>query len=278
MNLETGPRIALVTGASGGLGAAMARALARKGWHVLAGSRSAGSDPGVASVGPGVGGRVEPLHMDVTKEPSIRAALAQVWQRGLSLDLLVNNAGINVSGVVEEISSEQGRAVMNTNFHGVVDTVRAVLPHMRGRRQGTILTIGSLAGLVSPPGEAYYAASKHALEGFLESLQYEVASLGIRVCLAEPGFIRTHLARGTADVPATCADYDGIRTALKQNWTASIEGGMPVDAVAERIVAWAVTGRGFRKRFGAEALLAPVAKHLLPESVFFAIAGRKFGI
>src|SRR5665213_483697 len=117
------PHVALVTGASGGLGAAMARVLAETGWHVFAASRSARSDP----VWDRVDGCVEPLHMDVTQEISIRAALAQALQRGLSLDLLINNAGMDVSGVVEEIPREQGRAVMNTNFYGVVDTIRACL-------------------------------------------------------------------------------------------------------------------------------------------------------
>ena len=128
----------------------MACALAQNGWHVVAASRSAGSDPGRDLID----GHVEPLYMDVTQEPSIHAALAHVAERGLMLDLLINNAGINVSGVVEEMPREQGRAIMDTNFYGVVDTIRAVLPHMRKRRRGTILTIGSLAALVAPPGEA----------------------------------------------------------------------------------------------------------------------------
>ena len=252
----------------------MARVLAETGWHVFAASRSARPDP----VGDRVDGCVEPLHMDVTQEISIRAALAQVLQRGLSLDLLINNAGMDVSGVVEEIPREQGRAVMNTNFYGVVDTIRAALPHMREGRRGTILTIGSLAGLVAPPGEAYYAASKHAVEGFLESLQYEVAPFGVRICLAEPGFIRTNLARGAVNAPASCADYDTIRAALKRHWMAAIDAGMPVDDMAKRIVDWAVNGRGFRKRFGLDALLAPIAKQLLPESIYFSGARRRFSI
>jgi NAD(P)-dependent dehydrogenase (short-subunit alcohol dehydrogenase family) len=268
------PHVALVTGASGGLGAAMARVLAETGWHVFAASRSARSDP----VGDRGDGCVEPLHMDVTQEISIRAALAQVLQRGLSLDLLINNAGMDVSGVVEEIPREQGRAVMNTNFYGVVDTIRAALPHMREGRRGTILTIGSLAGLVAPPGEAYYPASKHAVEGFLESLQYEVAPFGVRICLAEPGFIRTNLACGAVNAPASCADYDTTRAALKRHWMAAIDAGMPVDDMAKRIVDWAVNGRGFRKRFGLDALLAPIAKQLLPESIYFSGARRRFSI
>jgi short-subunit dehydrogenase len=120
--------------------------------------------------------------------------------------LLVNNAGINISGVFEELSAAQGRAIVDTNFHGVADTIRAFLPAMRERRPGTLLTIGSLAGLLAPPGEAFYAASKHALEGLHEALQHELHRFGIRVCLAEPGFIRTDLARSVSASEQTIAD------------------------------------------------------------------------
>jgi hypothetical protein len=96
--------------------------------------------------------------------------------------------------------------------------------------------------------------------------------------LAEPGFVRTNLARGAANIPATCADYDSIRAALKQHWVAAIDSGMPVDDMAERIVDWAVIGRGFRRRFGADAMRAPIAKQLMPESIFFTVARRKFGL
>src|SRR6185312_11964804 len=267
-------RIALVTGASAGLGAAMARALVRKGWHVIAASRSAST----SRESNGAGCHFEPLHMDVTQEPSIRTGLAMLSERGLIPDLLVNNAGINVTGAMEEVSKEQGRAIMDTNFYGVVDMIRAVLPRMRERRRGTILTIGSLAALVAPPGQAYYAASKYALEGFLESLQYETKSFGVRVCLAEPGFIRTRLASRATDTPALYADYAGIRATLKQHWLAAIETGMPVNEMAERIVKWTLTGRTFRKRFGLDARWTPIAKKLLPEAVFFSLSRRKFGL
>ena len=252
----------------------MAGALARKGWHVFAASRSARFD----AVGTSVDEHVEPLFMDVMQESSICAALATISQRGLDIDLLINNAGINASGVVEEMPKDQGRAIMNTNFYGAVDTIRAVVPRMRERRRGTILTIGSLAALVAPPGEAYYAAAKNALEGFLESFQYEVTPFGIRVCLAEPGFIRTNLARGAVDIPATCADYDNVRAALKQHWARAIDAGMPVNDMAGRIIHWALTGRSFRKRFGQDAVWVPIAKQGMPEAIFFSVTRRKFGI
>jgi len=201
-----------------------------------------------------------------------------VSERGLTLDLLINNAGINISGIVEEMPREQGRAIMDTKPYGVVDTIQAVLRHMRERRRGTILTIGSLAALVAPPGEACYAASKDALEGFPESFQYETTSFGVRVCLAQPGFVRTNLARRAVNIPANCADYDNIRAAFKQRWVAAIDAGMPVSEMAERIVNWALNGRRFRRSLGLDAVWAPIAKQLLREAVFFSVARRQFGI
>ena len=123
---------------------------------------------------------------------------------------------------------------MDTNFYGVTGMIRAFLPEMRKRRSGTIPTIGSLAGLMAPSGEAFYAASKHALEGFLEALQYEVAPFGVRVCLAEPGFIATNLASAPAETDGTIPDYDAVRQALKAKWEASISAEMKAADMGDR--------------------------------------------
>jgi NAD(P)-dependent dehydrogenase (short-subunit alcohol dehydrogenase family) len=195
--------VALVTGGSSGLGAALCAELAGRGWHVLAASRRA-TAPALAQ--PACSGVVEPLALDVCRPASIADLARQLERRGQMPELLVNNAGINISGVFEELSAAQGRAIVDTNFHGVADTIRAFLPAMRERRRGTLLTIGSLAGLLAPPGEAFYAASKHALEGLHEALQHELHRFGIRVCLAEPGFIRTDLARSVSASEQTIAD------------------------------------------------------------------------
>ncbi|HXY35016.1 MAG TPA: SDR family oxidoreductase, partial [Planctomycetaceae bacterium] len=237
-------RIALVTGASGGLGAQIARSLAARGWTVLAASRSAK----VPFMEEDLARRIEPMRLDVIDKNSIAELGGTLKKRGLAIDLLVNNAGINASGVVEEISDEQGRTIMDTNFYGVAGMIRAILPEMRKRRSGTILTIGSLAGLMAPPGEAFYAASKHALEGFLEALQYEVTPFGVRICLAEPGFIATNLASAAAQTGAAIPDYDNVRQALKAHWEASISSGMKAAEMADRIIAWTLEGTGFRRR------------------------------
>ena len=265
------PHTALVTGASSGLGAELSRSLAQRGWKVFAASRSAK----VAIEGE-LARLIEPLRLDVTDEGSIAEAAGMLKARGLFVDLLVNNAGINASGVVEEVSRAQGRAIMDTNFYGGADVIRAILPEMREHRRGTILTIGSLAGLVAPPGEAFYAASKHALEGFLEALQYEVAPFGVRVCLAEPGFIATNLANAAPAVAGTIPDYDAARRALKAKWEASISGGRKAAPMAESIIGWTLNGTGFRRRFGHDAIWVPRLKQLLPEAVFFSQARRRF--
>jgi len=267
-------RVALVTGGSAGLGAALCSELAARGWHVLAASRRATAP----TVAPGCTGAIEPVMLDVCHPQSITDLAQQLAHRGLSPELLVNNAGININGVFEEVSAAQGRAIIDTNLHGVADTIRAFLPAMRERRRGTILTIGSLAGLLAPPGEAYYAASKHALEGLHEALQHELHRFGIRVCLAEPGFIRTDLARSAAACEQSIADYAPVRQGLRKHWMSSVAAGMAAERAARDIVDWALDGRGLHRRFGADARWLPWLKAVLPESAYAAGLRRRFGV
>lgn len=266
--------VALVTGGSSGLGTALCAELARRGWHVLAASRRATAPVLAPTAGAGI---IEALALDVCRPGSIADLAHQLEQRGLKPELLVNNAGINISGVFEELSAAQGRAILDANFHGVADMLRAFLPAMRERRRGTILTIGSLAGLLAPPGEAYYAASKHALEGLHEALQHELHRFGIRVCLAEPGFIRTDLARSVLPPEQTIADYAPVRQKLHANWVASVEGGMTAEAASREILHWALEGKGLRRRFGADARRLPWLKALLPQRAYAAGVRRRFG-
>jgi NAD(P)-dependent dehydrogenase (short-subunit alcohol dehydrogenase family) len=192
-------KVVLVTGASAGLGASIATELAGRDWDVLAASRR-----GLAPAG----GSVRPVVMDVTSVESVRKSIGSE-----RLDAIVCNAGINAAAPAEELDDARARSILETNFWGVVNTVRAALPKFRQQGQGCIVVIGSLAGLMAPPGASYYAASKHALEGWLESLQYEVAGFGVRVHLIEPGFIRTDLA-AAEPVPASLSEYDGLRERL----------------------------------------------------------------
>lgn len=267
--------VALVTGGSSGLGAALCAELAGRGWHVLAASRRASTPTAAAPGGTGI---VEPLALDVCRRDSITDLALRLERRGLMPELLVNNAGINIHGVFEELSAAQGRAILDTNFHGVADTIRAFLPAMRQRRCGTILTIGSLAGFLAPPGEACYAASKHALEGLHDALQHEVHRFGIRLCLAEPGFISTALAHSAPAPAQTIADYAPLRAVLQAHWMASVAGGMSAEHAARDIIRWALEGKGLRRRFGPDARWLPWLKAVLPHRAFAAGLRRRFGI
>lgn len=266
------PKTALVTGGSSGLGAAICECLAGNGWAVFAGSRR-----GV--VAPNAHSSIQPLHCDVTSSDSMRAAVGAITGKHPFLDAIVCNAGINVSAIAEELPQDRARAILETNFWGVVNGVRAALPHFRIRRKGTILVIGSLAGMVSPPGEAYYAASKHAVRGFLESLQYEVSSFGVRVHLIEPGFIKTNLASASPPNTETIDDYDDVRTRLETHWHAAIAGGVTPEYVARRIqTVLDDPAAPFRVRVGRDAVWAPRWKSVLPARSFFALTRRRFGL
>ena len=241
---QASTRVALVTGGSSGLGAAICAELAKRHWHVVAASRR-GTSPTAASAGAGV---IEPVALDVCHPESIADLASHLARRGQMPELLVNGAGINIHGVFEEVSAAQGRAIVDTNLHGVADTIRAFLPAMRARHHGTILTIGSLAGLLAPPGEAYYAASKHALEGLHEAPTTQIAH------------------------------YTPVRQSLREHWTASVATGMPAERAARDIVQWALGGRGLRRRFGADACWLPWLKAVLPQRAYAEGLRRRFRI
>ena len=273
MTGDTEPqKVALVTGGSSGLGAQICDRLAQAGWTVYAGSRR-------GTLMDGAHPDVHPIRCDVTAHSELSQAVAEILQTQGHLDAIICNAGINVSALAEELPETRAQAILNTNFWGAVYGARATLPHFRAQRAGTILVIGSLAGMVSPPGEAYYAASKHGIRGFLESLQYEVAGFGIRVHLIEPGFIRTNLANASAPNTETLTDYDAVRARLQAHWQGAIAGGLEAKEVADRVVhVLEHPDAPFRMRIGRDAVWIPRLKALLPSRIFFALTRRRFGL
>jgi NAD(P)-dependent dehydrogenase (short-subunit alcohol dehydrogenase family) len=222
---------------------------------------------------------IHPIGLDVTDPEGFDSTVAAVLARHGQLDAIILNAGINTPAPVEELSLARAQAIMNTNFWGVVHGVRAVLAHFRERRAGVITVIGSLAGIVTPPGEAIYAASKHALEGWLEGLQYEVSPFGVGVRLVEPGFIRTDLAAASEAHKGAISEYDGMRSHLTRQWGEHLKRGMSSNHVAERVAALTLMRKApFRTRIGGEAVWVPRMKKILPESWFFAGTRRTFGL
>jgi len=175
--------VALVTGASSGIGKSAAIALVDAGFDVV------GTGRNTSGIAPLDGVRF--LDLDVTSDESVSTAVGRVIERFGRLDVLVNNAGTGAAGAAEESSIAQDQRVFDINFFGLVRMTKAVLPHMRAAGRGRIINISSVLGLVPAPYMASYAATKHAIEGYSESVDHEVREHGIRVLLVEPAYTRT---------------------------------------------------------------------------------------
>ncbi len=173
-------RVILVTGASAGIGRACADRLARRGWTVIGASRRGTGGVGWA-----------PLVMDVDDDESVGAGVASIIGEHGRLDAVLAVAGWGLSGAVEVTPLSQAKAQFETNFWGAVRLVQAALPAMRAQGGGRIVLVSSLGGIVAVPFQAFYSASKFALEGYGEALAAEVAPFGIHVTLVEPGNVRT---------------------------------------------------------------------------------------
>jgi NAD(P)-dependent dehydrogenase (short-subunit alcohol dehydrogenase family) len=188
-------KIALVTGASSGFGLLTSIELAKAGFRVVATMRDLGRrerlDQAVAASG--VGAKVDVRALDVTKFDTIPSFVDSVVRDYGRLDVLVNNAGFAVAGFAEDIKLDELRMQFETNFFGVVAMTKAALPTMRRQHSGHIIQVSSIVGLHGAVTVSSYSASKHALEGWSESLRMEVNSLGIRVVLVEPGSFQTDI-------------------------------------------------------------------------------------
>lgn len=219
-------RVALVTGASSGIGLLTAQALVGAGYRVFGTSRRAvPAAPGITM-----------LVCDVRSDASVQAMVATLLEQTGRIDLLVNNAGIGLLGAAEESSIAQAQALFDVNLFGVARVVNALLPAMRARRSGRIINMSSVLGLIPAPYNAYYAASKHALEGYTESLDHEVRALGIRAVLVEPGVTRTafeeNLSRADQPLPAYAVERRRSEQLMRQ-WVAA--GDTP-ELVADTVV------------------------------------------
>ncbi len=201
-------KVALVTGASSGIGEATAQRLAAAGYKVYGTSRR-GAKAGQRSF--------EMLPLDVTSDESVEAAVKEVMRLEERIDLLVNNAGFGVApGGAEESSLDQARSIFETNFFGVVRMTRAVVPHMRRQGNGRIINIGSVLGFLPMPYGALYAATKHAIEGYSESLDHELRTRGIRVSIIEPAYVKTPFDANFLEPDAKLDEYREVRAAVKQ--------------------------------------------------------------
>jgi NAD(P)-dependent dehydrogenase (short-subunit alcohol dehydrogenase family) len=199
-------KVWLVTGSSSGLGRDIAEAVLGAGDRLLATAR----DPQqLNDLVERYGEQVSTALLDVSDEAAAKAAVAKAVDVFGRLDVLVNNAGYGDTAPFEQVSSERFRALIETNFFGVVSLTRAAIPIMRQQKSGCILQISSVGGRLATPGSASYHAAKWAVGGFTEAVALEVASFGVKVCALEPGGMRTNWGnRAVADVPNLLPEYE----------------------------------------------------------------------
>lgn len=217
-----------ITGCSTGFGRALAERVLARGWRVVATARDVAAIAALAKAGED---RVLTLPLDVTRHDQVDAAVQATTARFGRIDVLVNNAGYGYQSSVEEGVDAEIRAQFEANVFGLFDLTRAVLPHMRQARSGHILNISSVAGFVGFPGSGYYAATKHAVEGWSDALASEVEPLGIKVTCVEPGPFRTDWAgRSLKQTQSRIADYAETAGARLRN-TAEKSGTQVGDPV-----------------------------------------------
>lgn len=237
--------VAIVTGASSGIGKATAELLANSGYKVYGTSRKGASAEQ---------GSYKMIALDVNSEESIEAALKEIIQIEGRIDLVVNNAGFGVApGGAEESSIEQTKMIFDTNFFGIVRMTRAVVPYMRKQGEGRIINIGSILGLIPAPYMATYAATKHAVEGFSESLDHELRTRGIRVSMVEPGYTNTHFEANTQEVDSKVDEYTIARKALTKLIKIAVAGGDDPKVVAN-VVLKAANAKHPKLRYAAGKL------------------------
>jgi short-subunit dehydrogenase len=221
-------KVALVTGASSGIGQSIAELLAQSGYTVYGTSRKGNAAEQ---------SNYKMIALDVNSEESTQAAINTVIQAEGRIDVVVNNAGFGVeAGGAEESSIAQMQQVFETNFFGVVRVIQAVLPYMRQQKQGRIINIGSILGLLPAPYMATYSATKHAIEGYSESLDHELRTRGIRVSVIEPAYTKTNFEANAPALDSKIEEYALARKALAKLMKTAIEGGDDPMVVAQVVL------------------------------------------
>jgi NAD(P)-dependent dehydrogenase (short-subunit alcohol dehydrogenase family) len=264
-------RVAIVTGASAGIGLSVASRLHERGWVVVGSSRRGTGSNGWTSV-----------VMDVDDDQSVTAGVQGVVVEHGRIDALVASAGWGLAGAVEQTPVAEAKAQLETNFWGAVRVVQAVLPTMRRQGSGRIVLISSIGGVIGLPFQAFYSASKFALEGFGEALAYEVATFGIQVSLVEPGNVRTNFTQSRRQVGAP-ADDDPYGNAVAKAigvMEHDEANGVPPEKVAV-VVEKLLNSARLRRRVSVGKVGERVglpAKRLLPYRVFEGAAKSSLGV
>jgi NADP-dependent 3-hydroxy acid dehydrogenase YdfG len=265
-------KIVLITGISSGFGKATAELLSSKGYTVYGISRRQNDD---------LNSKIKTLRADVTDKFSVQKAVATILEKEGSIDILINNAGMGISGSIEDASPEDISLQMNTNFIGYVNMIQAVLPAMRKQTGGTIINTSSIGGLMGLPYQGFYSASKFAVEGLSEALRMELIPFKIKVILIEPGDFFTNFT--ASRIPAKNSP-ESIYAAQFQKTLSVIEkdetGGLSPDYLARKVAHILELKNPCHHYIIAtlEQKFAVILKRILPGSWFSKILSSHYGI
>jgi len=260
------PKTVLITGASRGIGKASAELLNQHDYRVFGTSRHPEGD----------NGKIRMMQLDVCDDESVKNCVEAVYTEAGQLDILINNAGISIFGALEETSLKEAKQVFEPNFFGVMRVTNAVLPIMRKQKSGLIINLSSLAGLIGVPYLGIYTASKFALEGYTETLRYELKSLGINVVLLEPDDIHTDIEE--PDTARLIEDYAKSRQWFKESHTLSMQTAPSTSIVAEKILQIIKTKNPKMRYVIGNHAYVPLLKRLLPSRLAEMIWRQAFNL
>jgi len=278
-------RTALITGASSGFGLLTSVTLARRGWRVLATMRDLVRREQLESAArqAGVTDRIEIHALDVTNAEQIAAIAELIEKRSQPLHALINNAGFAVPGLAEEVTDAELRDQFDTNFFGAAAVTRAILPQMRRQGFGHVVMVSSISGRTGFPGVSSYVASKFALEGWTETLRLEMAAVGIKVAIVEPGSFKTDIWTRNAKLTAKMSDPSSPNVERLARWQSRIDEGAKSRANPQEVadlIARILETREPKLRYviGRDARMALLMRKVLPAGVFERLMVRLSGL
>jgi NAD(P)-dependent dehydrogenase (short-subunit alcohol dehydrogenase family) len=286
MAIPGSQKVVLLTGATDGLGKAAAIFLAEHGYRVFGAGRSAAKRAELDTLAREKKLPLESLEMDVCDDESVRRAVESVYAKAGEVDVLINNAGTSYVACVEDMRMEDWRRQFEINFFGVVRVTQMVMPRMRERRRGRVLMMSSASGLVTPPTQGAYSASKHALEGLSNALRHELYPFGVETVLIEPGYIVTGIQQAAVELARPYLDkiqsgpYAKVYASAWAGSKSSRAKSKTTPEDCARVILQAMEAPHPKPRYTVTPLATMVkwSKRLLPDSAIDRMIRRRYGI
>jgi NAD(P)-dependent dehydrogenase (short-subunit alcohol dehydrogenase family) len=276
----------LITGGTDGLGRAAAVLLSERGYRVFAGGRDPDRRAVLDKIAIEQNLSLEALEMDVTDDASVNTAVSEIEKRAGPVDILINNAGIAIAAVMEEMSLADLRRVYETNILGLLRATKRVLPEMRKRRRGRIINMSSISGRISAPLMGAYGSSKHAVEAISDALRLELYPFNVGVILIEPGYIETSMNRTAAELSSVYAKgaeqspYRAVYEGFLKNWKRTRKGSKYRPEDCARVVLQAIEQTPPRARYlvTKEAKIAALMRRCMPDRAFDRFMLKRLGL